>query len=77
MVSTEILGIPVDEIPETYTPIGVYALIECLNSDGEQVFVTRFAGMSALARVGAVTILHAQEMTNWDGSFEPDGDQPP
>lgn len=75
-MSTDILGIPVVEIPDTYTPVGVYALIECLNSDGEQVFVTRHAGMSALARVGAVTVLHAQEMSDWAGSFEAvDGDE--
>lgn len=73
---TDILGIPVDNIPENWTPIGVVALIECLDNDGDQRFLIRHAGMSHLARVGALTILHAQEMTDWSASFEAtDGDQ--
>lgn len=67
---SDILGIPVDDIPGSYTPIGVYALIECLNDDGEHVFVVRYAGMSPLARVGALSILHASELANWDQAFE-------
>ena len=39
MVSTDILGIPVDEIPQTWTPVGVVALIECLDNDGDQRFL--------------------------------------
>lgn len=75
-MSTDILGIPVTAIPEQYTPIGVCALIECLDADGQQTFVIRHAGMSPLARVGALTVLQASEMSDWVACFEPtDGDQ--
>lgn len=73
-MSTEILGVEVLDIPETYTPIGVYALVECLNGQGEHVFVTRHAGMSALARVGALAVLNELEMADWHATFEPTED---
>lgn len=71
---TDILGIHVGDIPDNYTPIGIVALIECLNADGQQTFVVRHAGMSPLARVGALTVLQASEMTDWAEAFEPAGD---
>lgn len=70
-MSTDILGIEVVDIPETYTPVGLVAIIECLNADGEQTFVIRHAGMSPLARVGALTVLQSAEMTDWAAAFEP------
>lgn len=73
-MTTDILGIRVDEIPQTWTPVGVVALIECLDDDGDQRFLIRHAGMSRLARVGALTILHAQELGDWATVFEPTGD---
>ena len=74
-MSTDILGIEVVDIPDAYTPIGVYAIIECLNEDGEHVFVTRHAGMSALARVGALQVLNELEMADWNDSFDPAEDE--
>jgi hypothetical protein len=73
-VSTTILGIDVLDIPENYTPMGVYALIECLNGDGEVVYVVRHAGMDHLRRIGAAQALAAQELANWANAFEPEGD---
>lgn len=73
---TDILGIPVDNIPENWTPIGVVALIECLDNDGDQRFLIRHAGMSHLARVGALAVLNELEMADWHATFEPtEGDQ--
>lgn len=70
-MSTDILGIPVDDIPADYTPLGVYAIVECLNGDGGHVYVTRHANMSALARVGALAVLSDLEMADWHATFEP------
>lgn len=63
---TNILGIDVLDIPDTYTPVGVYALIECLNTEGQPVYVVRHSGMDALRRFGALqhfTTAHAERST--------------
>lgn len=72
---TDILGIPVQDIPADYTPVGVYALVECLDSDGDHTFVVRHAGMDPLRRYGALQVLAHQEIADWQAGFEPfDGD---
>jgi hypothetical protein len=68
---SEILGIPVLDIPANYTPLGVYAIVECLNDEGGHVYLTRHANMSALARVGALAVLNDLEMADWHATFEP------
>lgn len=71
---TNILGLDVLEIPETYTPVGVYALIECLNDEGQPVYVIRHSGMDALRRYGALQVLANSEKHDWIEFFEPQGD---
>jgi hypothetical protein len=68
---TDILGIPVPDIPDDYTPVGVYALVECLDSDGDHTFVIRHAGMDPLRRFGALQVLVQQEVVGWQNCFEP------
>jgi hypothetical protein len=71
---TNILGLEVRDIPESYTPVGVYALVECLNDEGKPVYVVRHAGMDGLRRYGALEVLVSRERTEWINWFEPDGD---
>lgn len=71
---TNILGLEVLDIPESYTPVGVYALIECLNDEGKPVYVVRHAGMDALRRYGALQVLAHSEQNDWIEFFEPQGD---
>lgn len=68
---TDILGLQVDEIPEGYIPIGCYALIECLDDEGDRTYVVRHAGMDSLRRYGALNVLIDQERDTWLNGFEP------
>ncbi|MGE0229300.1 MAG: hypothetical protein AB7U23_12435 [Dehalococcoidia bacterium] len=59
------MGLDMMDIPEKYTAVGVYALVECLNEEGSPVFLVRHAGMDHLRRVGALHILSRQEDADW------------
>lgn len=68
---TNILGLDVPDIPTTHTPIGVYALVECLDEDGDRVFIIRNAGIDPIGLLGAFHGLRALAERDWVRGFEP------